>query len=139
MIYLIGRLADVQIPHKANQIQKDTGEEVFTSWFSPGPDADQYWAAHEKARGRSYVEAINGPHAHHIFAFDRRFLDECRVGVIWDLPGKSAYAELGYLAGMGKPAYVLLTSEPDRWDLMLRFATGITNKYETLLQWLRAS
>lgn len=124
VVYILGALKNPTIPDLANAIES-LGCEAFCDWFSPGPDADSHWAAYEQTRGRTYIEAINGPHAWHIFKFDKFHLDRCNIGVLVAPFGKSACTEMGYLVGQGKPVYILFDEEPSRYDLMLRFATDM--------------
>jgi hypothetical protein len=124
VIYLIGALANPAIPRIANELTA-RGLDVFAEWYSPGPRADEHWREYELARGRSYREALAGPHAQHIFAFDKRYLDACDVGVLVMPAGKSGHLELGYMAGQGKRTYVFFEAEPMRYDLMYLLATDI--------------
>ena len=39
--------------------------------------------------------------------------------------GKSAHLELGYCIGKGKPGFVLFDKEPERYDVMYQFASGV--------------
>jgi nucleoside 2-deoxyribosyltransferase len=48
--------------------------------------------------------------------------------------GKSGHIELGYAVGQGKPGYILLEKEPERWDLMYAFATKIFYHIELLTE-----
>ena len=132
-IYLIGSLRDKRIPEIANEIREKTGHEVFDDWFAPGPRADDHWKEYETARGRSYGEALKGFAAKHIFLFDKHHLDASDIGVLILPSGKSCHLELGYLAGCGKKTYVLM-DDPDRYDVMYQFATGIAFSMEELIQ-----
>lgn len=123
-IYLIGSLRNPEIPVIAKAL-RDAGHEVFDDWYAAGPEADDYWQRYEQNRGRSYIQALDGLAVDHVFQFDRTHLDRCDVGVMVGPAGKSAHLELGYVVGRGKPGYVLLDKEPDRWDAMLRFATRV--------------
>jgi hypothetical protein len=61
------------------------------------------------------------------------YLDRAE-GAILALPaGKSAHLELGYILGHGKPGWILLDGEPERWDIMYQFATGVANDMEELV------
>lgn len=140
-IYIIGSLRNENIPDCA-EILEDQGHEVFADWFSPGPEADQYWHHYEQLRGRGYLTAINGPHAEHVFNFDKKWLDWADAAVLVLPAGKSAHLELGYIIGKGKKGYVLFNEgEPERWDLMYRFAIesggGIFLDIDDLLEALR--
>jgi hypothetical protein len=53
--------------------------------------------------------------------------------------GKSGHLELGYAIGAGKPGFILLEGEPDRFDVMLNFATGVFDKKEQLFESLSNS
>ena len=72
VIYIIGSLKNKNIPIIGNKLRKDMGEEVeiFESWYSPGPDADDFWRDYEKAKGLTYKEALNSWAARHVFEFD---------------------------------------------------------------------
>jgi nucleoside 2-deoxyribosyltransferase len=61
--------------------------------------------------------------AQHIFLFDKHYLDQSDVGVLLAPAGKSAYLELGYLTGQGKPTFIVQEKDPERWDVMAAFAT----------------
>ena len=122
MIYLIGSLRNPQVPELANEIRKATGEEVFDDWYAAGPEADDKWRDYEKARGRNYRQALAGLAAGHVFEYDHFHLDRARAGVLVLPAGRSGHLELGYLLGQKKPGYILLDN-PDRWDVMYKFAT----------------
>jgi hypothetical protein len=51
--------------------------------------------------------------------------------------GKSGHLELGYSLGKGKRGYILFDQEPERWDVMYQFATGIFFNQDDLLAELR--
>lgn len=131
-IYLIGSLRNDRLVAVANLIEA-RGHEVFADWYAPGPQTDEYWQTYEAARGRNYLQAINGPHAWHVFLFDKEWLDWCDATVMVCPAGKSAHLELGYVLGRGKRGYILLHGEPERWDVMYRFATGIYDHLDDLL------
>jgi nucleoside 2-deoxyribosyltransferase len=134
-IYLIGALKNPNIPALAIQL-RCFGYDVFDDWFSPGHRADEHWQNYEKERGRTYVEAIKGYHAKHALAFDKFHLDRCDIAINVMPSGKSAGIEMGYILGQGKPAYVLLDGEPERYDLMYGMATDIFENKEQLLKCL---
>ena len=137
-VYLIGSLRNQEIPHIADAIRKETGLEVFDDWFSPGPEADDYWRKYEQSRGRTYKEALQGWAGKHVFEFDKHHLDTSD-GAILVLPaGKSGHLELGYAIGSGKPAFVFFPDgEPERWDVMYQFATGIAFSMDELIEMVR--
>lgn len=130
-LYLIGSLRNADIPALA-AILRQAGHEVFDDWFSAGPEADDYWRDYEKARGHSYLEALRGYAAGHVFDFDRKHLAECDGAVLALPAGKSGHLEMGWCLGQGKPGHILLDS-PDRWDVMYKFATGVHDTIESLL------
>jgi len=129
-IYLIGSLRNEQIPIIGNSL-REIGFEVFDDWFAPGPHADDFWRDYEKMKGHTYMEALQGYAAKHIFEFDLFHIDRCEIAVLTYPSGKSAHLELGYMIGQGKPGYILL-DDPERWDVMLQFATGIYTDMEDL-------
>ncbi|NMC99871.1 MAG: hypothetical protein GYA62_09135 [Bacteroidales bacterium] len=125
IIYLIGSLRNEKIPVLANKIRDlKLDVEVFDDWFSPGPEADDYWRKYEKIRGSTYGEALNNWACRHIYEFDKFHIDRANIGVLYMPCGKSGFLELGYMIGKGKKCFILFDEEPqnDRWDIMLVFA-----------------
>ena len=131
-LYLIGSLRNPLIPDLGNQI-RELGYDVFDDWHAAGPEADDEWRRYEKERGRSYMDALGGYAARHVFDFDRHHLDEAQVGVLVLPAGKSGHLELGYLIGKGVPSLILLDKDYDRWDVMYRFASGVYDDPADLL------
>ncbi|MCK9273107.1 hypothetical protein M0P65_06180 [Candidatus Gracilibacteria bacterium] len=123
-IYLIGSLKNEKVPIIGNELRK-IGFDVFDDWFSPGPDADDFWRKYEKTKGISYKDALKGYAAKHIFEFDKSHLDRCDIAILIMPAGKSCHLELGYMIGKGNPCYVLFDKEPERWDIMYRFANDV--------------
>ncbi len=122
MIYLIGSLRNEEVPKIAQAIRKATGQEVFDDWYAAGPEADDRWRDYEKQRGRSYKTALDGLAARHVYLFDLHHLERSDAGVLVLPAGRSGHLELGWLIGRGKPGFILLDN-PDRWDVMYKFAT----------------
>ncbi len=131
MIYLIGSLRNPQVPEIANEIRKATGEEVFDDWYAAGPEADDKWRDYEKGRGRDYREGLAGLAAKHVFDFDLFHLTRASAGVLILPAGRSGHLELGFLIGQGKPGFILLDN-PERWDVMYKFATVCFTQEELL-------
>ena len=124
MIYLSGSLKNPRIPEIAEELRA-TGFEVFDAWWSAGPEADDHWQAHERLMGHDFREALAGAHAECVYTFDRTWLSRSD-GVVLALPaGRSAHLEFGWMLGTRKPGWVLLEQEPDRFDIMYRFADGV--------------
>ena len=109
------------------------GHEVFDDWISAGPTTDDDWRDYELARGRTYIEALEGWHAKNVFEFDHRHIQRADAGVLVCPAGKSAHLELGYMIGRGKRGYILLEENHDRWDIMYGFATGVCGSLEDLI------
>lgn len=135
-VYLIGRMASTRVPEVAKALRA-AGHDVFDDWISSGSDADICWTAYEKARGRSYREALAGYHAQHAFALDLYHLKRCDCVVLVAPAGKSAHLELGYTVGQGTPGYILLDGEPDKYDLMYLLATKIFLSVDELTEALK--
>lgn len=131
MIYLIGSLRNPNIPTIANQLRDMTGQEVFDDWYAAGPEADDHWKAYEEKRGHSYSAALRGHAANHVFQFDRLHLSRADTVVLCLPAGRSGHLELGWALGSGKRGYILL-DDPDRWDVMYQFATGIFTSLDSL-------
>lgn len=136
VIYLIGSLRNAEIPATASYLRQ-LGFEVFDDWFAAGPIADDSWQAYEKGRGTKYQDAIRSYAAQHVFEFDKYHLDRVDAGILVMPAGKSGHLELGYLAGKGKPTYVLFHEEPERWDVMYAFTKGVFFNREELGQQLQ--
>jgi nucleoside 2-deoxyribosyltransferase len=132
-LYLIGSLRNPRVPEVARELRQ-AGFAVFDDWFSAGPDADDCWQAKQKGDGLSYKQALCGPAAVNVFEFDKAHLDAADVVVMLAPAGKSAHLELGYSIGQGKPGYVLMEAEPERWDVMYQFADGVAYNVEELTQ-----
>lgn len=124
-IYLIGSLRNPNVPVLAKELRDILQVEVFDDWFSPGPQADDYWRDYEKLRGSTYKQALSNWAGKHIFDFDSYHINRLSTGVMYMPAGKSGHLELGYMLGQGKKGYILFDQEPERWDVMYQFATGI--------------
>ena len=118
-IYIIGSLRNEKIPHIAKELRK-LGFKVFDDWHSVSPNGDDLWKEYEMKRGRSYEEALRGYHAHNVFNFDKKHIDNSDIGVLIMPAGKSAFLELGYMIGCGKPGFILM-DEQERYDVMVLF------------------
>lgn len=131
-LYLIGSLRNPQIPLIAADL-RTAGFDVFDDWFAAGPIADDSWRDYEKQRGHSYEQALLGYAANHVFEFDEYHLNRCDVAVLALPAGKSGHLELGYVIGKGKPSYILLDAQPERFDVMYKFADGVYSSVPALI------
>lgn len=134
--YIIGSLRNPAIPEFANELQAE-GYEVFADWFSAGPDADDFWRDYSKIRGLNYKQALQSYAAKHVFEFDKFHLDRCDAAVLLMPGGKSAHLELGYTRGQGKPGFIVFDQEPERYDVMVQFATEIFFSKQEFFQYLK--
>ena len=132
-LYVVGSLRNDNIPKVAQEIRDKTNVEVFDDWYAAGPEADDYWRTYELDRGRTYEEALVGRAATNTFRYDKSNLDRCDACVLVLPAGKSGHLELGYFIGCGKPGYILLDAEYDRWDVMYRFATKVVRTTDQLI------
>lgn len=135
-IYLVGSLRNPNVPVVANALEQ-VGHTVFSDWFAAGPIADDSWQTYERERGRTYLQALKGVAADHVFQFDLKWLRWAEVGVLITPAGKSAHLELGWMIGAGKKGYVLLHEEPERWDVMYCFADAVVYSVPELLECLQ--
>ncbi len=133
-LYLIGSLRSNTVRAFANEL-RELGFDVFDDWHAAGPDADYIWRDYEKQRGRTYLEALQSYHAKHVFELDHRHLLAADVAVLLLPAGKSGHLELGWHL-RAKPGYILL-DDPERWDVMYQFATGVFAEKEKLFEALR--
>ena len=135
-LYIIGSLRNPEVPKVAEFCRQFPGIDVFDDWYAAGPTADDSWKEYEVARGRDYQQALDGHVAKHVFAFDKKHLDEADA-VLMVLPaGKSGHLEFGYAIGQGKLGWILLqdnyATDADRWDVMYQFATKVVSCEEEL-------
>ena len=136
MIYLIGSLRNTRAVLLGNRL-RGAGVEVFDDWHAAGPEADDKWREYEQRRGRTYKEALRGEAAQHVYEFDLRHLQQCD-GAILVLPcGKSGHLELGWMLGKGKPGFILMEGEPERWDVMYLFAIEVCSTEDELMTALK--
>ena len=136
MIYLAASLRNPKVIDFANKLAASTGQQVFSDWFAAGPEADDYWKKYYKERGFSYEEALKQPASQNVFNFDKKHIDLCQFMVLLMPAGKSGHLELGYHLGKGRPGYIFLDGDPDRWDIMALFATGVTSNFTDLAEWI---
>jgi nucleoside 2-deoxyribosyltransferase len=123
-VYLIGSLRNPEVPKVAAAL-RSCGHDVFDDWYAAGEKADDAWKEYEQQRNHTYIEALQGYAAQHVFQYDREHLNRCGVGVLMLPAGRSGHLELGIMLGQGKPGYILLDDEAARWDVMYNFATGV--------------
>lgn len=138
MVYIIGSLRNPQVPTITRKLRYE-GIPVFSDWFGAGERADDSWQAYEQSQGFSYIEALKRPAAQNVFNFDKRHLEAASAAVLLAPAGKSGHLELGWILGQGKPGYILLDKEPERWDVMLNFSTAVFLKFEDLLAVLKGA
>jgi len=124
LIYLIGSLRNPEVPKIAEQL-RFYGHEVFDQWYGAGPNADDCWQEYCKNKGMNFKEALADHGAQHVYQFDRTYLTRADTVVLVLPAGKSGHLELGWALGQGKKGYILLNGEPDRYDVMYNFATGV--------------
>lgn len=134
-IYIIGSLRNKKIPEVGNAI-RNLGIEAFDDWYAAGPEADDFWQAYEKTRGNDYRDALKNWAAQNVFDFDRKHLNRVDAGLLVLPAGKSGHLELGYLIGLGKPGYILLDGEPDRYDVMYNFAERVFLSLDEVVAYL---
>lgn len=134
-VYIIGSLRNPKVPQISRMLRHQTGMDIFDDWYAAGPEADDKWRDYEKARGRSFTEALEGHAARNVFAFDKRHLETSQAAILVLPAGKSGHLELGWMIGRGKPC-AILTDDPERWDLMYQFADLVTDDPQKLMVWL---
>lgn len=121
------------------KLRNHLGIEAFDDWMAAGPIADDSWKEYEKSRGHSYSQALNGYAAKHVYDFDKYHLDRVDGAILVTPAGRSGHLELGYVAGSGRPAFVLFDGEPDeRWDVMYQFADAVFFSEEEMINGLKS-
>lgn len=119
-VYVTGSLRTADVPVYGKML-REAGFDVFDDWHAAGPRADDEWQRYEMDRGRTWAEAMRGLAANHVFDYDRHHLDTSDAGVCVGAFGKSSVAEMTYMRGAGKPTFLLIDKDPERWDVMLKF------------------
>jgi hypothetical protein len=132
MIYLMGSLRNARVPIVAAELRR-AGHEVFDDWFAAGPEADDYWQKYEIARGHNYREALIGYSANHVFHYDVSHLQRANIAVLVAPAGRSAHLELGWFLGQGRPGYILIEGDINRYDVMYKLATDVFLSAEELI------
>lgn len=132
LVYIIGALKNPAVVDVGN-VLRDRGYDAFDNWFSAGEEADDYWRDYEKKKGLTFSEALRGRSAEHVFRFDKAYLDLCDAAILVMPAGKSGHLELGYVVGKGKPAFILLNEEPERYDVMPQFASEVSTSLDEIL------
>jgi nucleoside 2-deoxyribosyltransferase len=132
-VYIIGSLRNPMIP-KIEWRLHCAGFDAFADWYSAGEKADDHWQEYEKGKGHTFAQALDGYSARNVFRYDKSHLDRCHAAVLVLPAGKSGHLELGYFIGTGKPGYILLDKEPDRFDVMYRFATAVVPDVDSLIK-----
>jgi len=132
-VYIIGSLKNWKVIELSNHLRKEFPEwEIFDSWISPGPEADDYWKKYSKMKGLTYREALKDWSATHVFEFDKFHIDRSEV-VIMHMPcGKSGHLELGYAIGQGKKCYVLFDEKPDKREVIYKLPKGVFTEIKEL-------
>jgi hypothetical protein len=133
-VYVMGSLRNPEIITVANAIEA-AGHLTYAAWHSPGPGADEHWKEHAQGRGRTYLQELEGPHVRMVFNNDKHWLDWANIAPLVLPAGRSAYCELGYMRGKGSRTIALLGEpNPERWDIMLRFAEEIYPTIDDVLK-----
>lgn len=134
-LYIIGSLRNAVINDIANRV-RSLGIDVFDDWSGVGPEADDFWKKYSQQRGQNYKEALESWSAQHIFEFDKYHLDRCEAALMVLPAGRSCGMEFGYTIGKGKPGWILLDN-PERWDIMMKFATGIFDNVDDFIAMIK--
>lgn len=139
-LYIAGSLRNELIVKYHMNIAAELGPDwiVFSDWAATHPHADDMWRDYYKARGFTYKEALKEPASINVFEFDKKHIDQSDAMLVVYPAGKSAHLELGYHIGRGKPGFILL-DDPERWDVMLQFATGVTDDVEELINMIQGA
>lgn len=124
-IYLIGSLRQPDKVQAVAKVFRQDGWDVFDDWLAAGPEADDYWQKYSNNKGQNVREALKDHAAQHVFHYDKKHLDRCSFALLVLPAGKSGHLELGYFLGRGKPGFILLDGEPERFDVMYNFADAV--------------
>lgn len=132
-VYVAGALKNPRIPQVGNLL-RERGYDALDDWWSAGEDADDYWQAYERLRGRTYAEALRGRAATNVFLFDQTYISLSDVFVAIMPIGKSVSMEMGYARGSGVPVVLFLDGhEFERYEVMTQFADVLARTETELL------
>lgn len=137
LIYVAGSMRNRSGILSTIKTLQAAGFDTFHDWIMPGEETDVKWQEFEQALGHSYLEALATPHVKDVFEFDKKWLDKADAFVLVYPAGKSGHTELGYMIGRGKPGFILLNEDPERWDIMVAFATHITKDIDEIIEWCK--
>ncbi len=137
-IYVGGSLREPSVPLVAADLRA-AGHSVFCDWYTAGENADDRWREYEEGRGFTYREALAAPAACNVFDFDKKWLDWANTFVQVMPSGKSACVEGCYVQRHGEWIIYYPDEDPERWDVMLKFADSIVYSKEELLSKLGMS
>ncbi len=132
-IYLLGSLRNPKVPQLAEELRLE-GFKVFDDWYAAGPEADDKWQDYEESRERDFEEALrSGAAASHVFGYDLYHMNQSDLVVMLMPCGKSGHLEFGYARGQAMPGFIYFDGgEPDRWDVMYKYATDVAFTLITL-------
>jgi nucleoside 2-deoxyribosyltransferase len=136
-IYLAGSLRNPAMPSIRDALAEACSMPVFMDWYAAGPHADDHWKEYYDNMGLSYPEALRMPASLNTFWFDKKNIDVSACMVLALPAGKSGHLELGYHLGKGRPGFILLEEENDRWDVMYQFATGVYYDVDGIAEHIR--
>lgn len=141
VLYLIGSLRNERIPKLAQKLREENPHtEVFDDWYSAGPEADDYWKAHQQSKGLEYKDALAGWAARNVFDFDTYHLARSTHALLVLPAGKSGHMEIMYAQyAVGSKTAILLDPENVRWDVMYQFIPTILNNDSEINEWLNPS
>ncbi len=122
---------------------KEAGHQVYdfrSAISSEGADIafnwDQIDPQWERWTDQQFIEGLSHPLAANAFRSDYNGMRSSDVCVLVLPCGKSAHIEAGYMKGMGKKLYILM-SENDRPELTYLIADGIFRSVNQLLEALK--
>lgn len=137
LIYIAGSMRNRDGILRVSKVLREAGFDIFNDWIMPGEETDDKWQEFARADGLNYFQAMESPHVWDVFEFDKTWLDAAWALMVVGPVGKSGHAELGYARGSGKPVVLYQETEPERWDIMARFAHLITSDLDEAIEWLK--
>ena len=116
---------------------RSAGHEVYNFRNPPSgsggfkwKNVDERW---EEWSNEDYINSLNHPVAEAGFKSDYDAMLWADVCVLLLPCGKSAHSEAGWMQGVGKPTYVLLTDKQEP-ELMYKLFEGVFDNIDDLLQ-----
>lgn len=123
------------IQNEVVKVMRGAGHEVY-DFKNPPKGSGFAWSSIDKNwqnwTASEYMAALSHPKAEAGFFSDINAMENAEVCVLVLPCGRSAHTEAGYMAGQGKPVYVL-TNDDQEPELMYKIYYAVTDTLDFIL------